>query len=93
MKTISENLIKIIAEHANIHNNYSGRGMLGEVCFGFSTDNPEAIIGLIQLNLINQLDLQQEFAQMLQNLRRDTLGFSYILYFPKYQNNYLKEEE
>ena len=88
MRTISELLVSVIEDHAEIRHDYSGRGMFGEKCFGFVAENPEAAIAEIQAD-INGIyepeELRQEFSELLQHGRRDSMGFDTILYFPGYQ--------
>lgn len=88
MEIVSELLVSVIEDHAEICHDYSGRGMFGEKCFGFVVENPEAAIAEIQAD-INGIyepeELQQEFTELLQHSRRDSMGFDMILYFPGYQ--------
>ena len=88
MRTVSELLVRVIEDHAEIRHDYSGRGMFGEKCFGFVVENPEAAIAEIQAD-INGIyepeELSQEFSELLQHSRRDSMGFDTILYFPGYQ--------
>lgn len=95
MRTVSELLVRVIEDHAEIRHDYSGRGMFGEKCFGFVVENPEAAIAEIQadINGIYELkELQQEFTELLQHSRRDSMGFDTILYFPGYQTTETDKE-
>ena len=51
MRTVSELLVRVIEDHAEIRHDYSGRGMFGEKCFGFVVENPEAAIAEIQADI------------------------------------------
>lgn len=95
MKIVSELLVSVIEDHAEIRHDYSGRGMFGEKCFGFVVENPEAAIAEIQadINGIYELkELQQEFTELLQHSRRDSMGFDTILYFLGYQTTETDKE-
>ena len=91
MRTVSELLVRVIEDHAD----YSGRGMFGEKCFGFVVETPEAAIAEIQAD-INGIyepeELRQEFSELLQHSRRDSMGFDTILYFPGYQTTETDKE-
>ena len=95
MRTVSELLVRVIEDHAEIRHDYSGRGMFGEKCFGFVVENPEAAIAEIQAD-INGIyepeELRQEFTELLQHSRRDSMGFDMILYFPGYQTTETDKE-
>lgn len=95
MRTVSELLVRVIEDHAEIRHDYSGRGMFGEKCFGFVVENPEAAIAEIQAD-INGIyepeELRQEFSELLQHSRRDSMGFDTILYFPGYQTTETDKE-
>ena len=51
MKIVSDLLVSVIEDHAEIRHDYSGRGMCGEKCFGFVVENPEAAIAEIQADI------------------------------------------
>ena len=78
MKIVSDLLVRVIEDHAEIRHDYSGRGMFGEKCFGFVVENPEAAIAEIQADI-------NDIYEPLQHTRRDSMGFDMILYFPGYQ--------
>jgi hypothetical protein len=60
---------------------YSGRGMFGRECLGFSTDDPIAVTAEIVGGLADE-DLRDRVITAFQNTRTDNLGLSIILYFP-----------
>lgn len=95
MKIVSDLLVSVIEDHAEIRHDYSGRCMFGEKCFGFVAENPEAVIAEIQTD-INGIyrpeEFQQEFSELLQHSRRDSMGFDRILYFPGYQTTETDKE-
>ena len=83
-KIIAEPLAEVIAEYAeDVHLTYSGRGMYGETCYGFSGDVAR-IIGDVLQDLADMPDLIRQFGEMLAISRRDSMGFRTILYFPSW---------
>ena len=70
-------------DELSLYADYSGRGMYGETCVGFSIGNhcyayPEDIYEFIA-------DYDVELAhQLAMNATTDSLGLGIILYFPKY---------
>ena len=95
MKIVSDLLVSVIEDHAEIRHDYSGRCMSGEKCFGFVAESPEAAIAEIQAD-INGIyepeELRREFTELLQHTRRDRMGFDTILYFPGYQTTETDKE-
>lgn len=67
---------------SEIHRNYSGRGMFGDTCFGFSGHNLFAIIAKILEIIAANEQLVMEFSELLSNPRQDDLGLGWIIYFP-----------
>ena len=83
-KIISEPLAEVIAEYAeDVHLTYSGRGMYGDTCYGFSGDVAH-IIGDVLQDIADMPDLIRQFGEMLAISRRDSMGFRTILYFPSW---------
>ena len=81
-KIIAEPLAEVIAEYAeDVHLTYSGRGMYGETCYGFSGDVAR-IIGDVLQDIADMPDLIRQFGEMLSISRRDSMGLGTILYFP-----------
>ncbi len=83
-KIISEPLAEVIAEYAeDVHLTYSGRGMYGDTCYGFSGDVARTIGDVLQ-DIADMPDLIRQFGEMLSISRRDSMGFRTILYFPSW---------
>ena len=83
-KIIAEPLAEVIAEYAeDVHQTYSGRGMYGDTCYGFSGDVAR-IIGDVLQDIADMPDLIRQFGEMLSISRRDSMGFRTILYFPSW---------
>ena len=83
-KIISEPLAEVIAEYTeDVHLTYSGRGMYGDTCYGFSGDVAR-IIGDVLQDIADMPDLIRQFGEMLSISRRDSMGFRTILYFPSW---------
>ena len=81
-KIISEPLAEVIAEYAeDVHLTYSGRGMYGDTCYGFSGDVAR-IIGDVLQDIADMPDPIRQFGEMLSISRRDNMGLGTILYFP-----------
>lgn len=81
-KIISEPLAEVIAEYAeDVHLTYSGRGMYGDTCYGFSGDVARIIGDLLQ-DIADMPDLIRQFGEMLSVSRRDNMGLGMIIYFP-----------
>lgn len=82
-------------EGLQVRDNYSGRFMFGETCFGVVVDNiatavsdvSEALREIIIAERRDDLDLAKEAADMLEDgklneCRTDNMGLDYIVYFP-----------
>lgn len=82
-------------EGLQVRDNYSGRYMFGEICFGVVVDNiatavydvSEALREIIIAERRDDLDLAKEAADMLEDgnlteCRTDNMGLDYIIYFP-----------
>lgn len=82
-------------EGLQVRDNYSGRFMFGETCFGVVVDNiatavsdvSEALREIIIAERRDDLDLAKEAADMLEDgklseCRTDNMGLDYIIYFP-----------
>ena len=64
-KIIAEPLAEVIAEYAeDVHLTYSGRGMYGETCYGFSGDVAR-IIGDVLQDLADMPDLIRQWRDAL----------------------------
>lgn len=81
---IDRNKLITVMEELNLDVRfYSGRGMFGGECVGFTTDNE--IYDCVQLALALQSDGFEETdnLQLFQNLATDSMGRSVIVYFPR----------
>ncbi len=65
-----------------IRENYSGRGMFGRECFGVVTDESVGKVIAAIIRNIDDFDVVEEFARVLEDLRTDSMGLSAIIYFP-----------
>ncbi|MFA7264715.1 MAG: hypothetical protein WC054_00085 [Candidatus Nanopelagicales bacterium] len=79
---------------ARVRNDYSGRGMYGEECFGITFDGRSdpfrffASLGELvgEQQEFDEPDLEQGFAVVLaQRACMDSMGLGTVLYFPGYQ--------
>lgn len=82
-------LIEIIEEAGYTPYSYSGRGMYGDRCVGFTTDGP--LLATIA-TIINEVayihgheteDKIFEFAAVLKYAATDNMGLSTVVYFPR----------
>lgn len=82
-------------EGLRVRDNYSGRCMFGETCFGIVVGNvatavydvSEALRGIIIAERRDDVDLAKEAADVLEEgelteCRTDNMGLDYIIYFP-----------
>lgn len=82
-------------EGLRVSDNYSGRFMFGETCFGVVVDNiatavydlSESLREIIITESRNNQDLAKEAADVLEDgklteCRTDSMGLDYIIYFP-----------
>lgn len=74
--TIPRNVWEQLQDEYNVRNDYSGRGMYGETCFGVSGAD-EFTLGVIFHRLMG--DTAVELAN---RANTDTLGRGTIVYFP-----------
>ncbi|MBV6513918.1 MAG: hypothetical protein FMNOHCHN_03500 [Ignavibacteriaceae bacterium] len=65
-----------------VYENYSGRGMYGKTCMGITVEELENC--LFRLGRMSG-ELDSELSKALENFRTDSLGRSFIIYFPKIQ--------
>ena len=75
--SIKESLLSIIESLNLTSRPYSGRGMNGRECIGIPCDNTSDVI----IKLARCSEIPQKF---LDNIRFDSLGLRYIVYFPDY---------
>lgn len=72
-------LIDVIENAGFDARSYSGRGMYGKECVGYTCDDPtDSMLDIIE-------DHEGDIAELIQTLRRmrtDNMGMSYICYFP-----------
>ena len=81
-KVINEALVAVIAEYAeDVHLTYSGRGMYGETCYGFSGDVAR-IIGDVLQDIADMPALIRQFGEMLSVSRRDNMDSEQSSIFP-----------
>ena len=89
MKTVSDGLVRIIEAQTKVHHSYSGRGMCGEMCFGYIfNDSLHAVNSAVlsEIQRLNSVKLFQEFSELMRHARCDSLGIGRkICYFPGYQ--------
>lgn len=89
MKTVSDELVRIIEAQTKVHHSYSGRGMCGETCFGYVFDDSLHAVNsavLSEIQSLNSVRLFQEFCELTKHARCDSLGIGRkICYFPGYQ--------
>lgn len=98
-RTVSAKLSKQIIEACHdigheIRNDYSGRCMYGERCFGIETDGkiPTDIIFFVAREYIDELamedvedDTLEDLERVFQDMRSDSMGLGMIYYFPGWQ--------
>lgn len=83
MSTISHDLARELQDlDLKIHKDYEGRCMFGRICFGIVVHDFNELAD-IALDLSE--DVRDEFREVLDNLRKDNMGWDYIAYFPAYQ--------
>jgi hypothetical protein len=89
MKTVSDGLVRIIEAQTKVHHSYSGRGMCGEMCFGYIFNDSLLDVNfavLSEIQSLNSVKLLQEFSELTKHARCDSLGIGRrICYFPGYQ--------
>ena len=89
MKTVSVGLVRIIEAQTKVHHSYSGRGMCGEMCFGYIFNDSLLDVNfavLSEIQSLNSVKLLQEFSELTKHARCDSLGIGRrICYFPGYQ--------
>lgn len=90
MQTVNNELLDIITDvvgEENIRYDYSGRGMFGSQCFGFTTNNVMGTFGEI-LDAINDsdnnFDLIYDLSTMMKNASTDNIAYQTIVYFPMF---------
>lgn len=77
MKTVSDGLVRIIEEQTKVHHSYSGRGMCGEMCFGYIFNDSLLDVNsavLSEIQSLNSVKLLQEFSELTKHARCDSLG-------------------
>ena len=83
MSFISKRLARELTElGVRIEKDYDGRFMFGRTCFGLVVDDIHEV-STIAIDLSRAA--QKEFREVLRAMRRDSLGLSYIAYFPGHQ--------
>lgn len=100
MRTINRDIVIYALENANLDSeglreDYSGRGMYGDTCFGFVTnDYGSSFAFFVQLGIVGAQNEEQSLdddsdyfdtgeAELLANsARTDAMGHSTIVYFP-----------
>lgn len=89
MKTVSDGLVRTIEAQTKVHHSYSGRGMCGEMCFGYIFNDSLLDVNfavLSEIQSLNSVKLLQEFSELTKHARCDSLGIGRrICYFPGYQ--------
>lgn len=78
-------LIKTFCEDMNLqfYNNYTGRFMYGKTCVGIVCDDLDDCKMELRDFLRNEDCDEDEIKSLFNSARHDSLGLSYILYFPK----------
>lgn len=89
-----ENAIRNAADNCGfaIRSDYSGRGMFGQECFGIVANSIGKVVASILRN-IDDPDVIEEFARVLENLHTDSMGKSNIFYFPNWKLEETEEED
>jgi hypothetical protein len=74
-----------LSDLPHVTNWYSGRGMFGAYCFGFTLDGGDSDLITFFLDLARDED-GRELAQTLRDvMRQDALGYRTIYYFPGFR--------
>ena len=63
-----------------VYENYSGRGMYGKTCLGITVENLEKA-----LFKLGRESADGSFSKELERFETDSLGRSFIIYFPRLQ--------
>ena len=89
-----ESAIRIASEDCgfSIREDYSGRGMFGKTCLGIVANNIGKAVAAILRN-IDDPDVIEEFAGVLENLHTDSMGKSSIFYFPNFEFGETEDED
>lgn len=73
--------IKELIENAGYETrSYSGRGMMGKTCLGFTTDDSPFEIAAM---LIEYIDNAADLPSILRQMKSDNMGLSMIYYLPR----------
>ena len=94
ISTELSNLIRQTAEDCNmqIREDYSGRGMFGRTCFGLVYSGTAGQLCACFLRAMDDdgTGTAQELADLLDDMRTDSMGYDTIYYFPGWE---LEESE
>lgn len=90
MNTVSEELENILYNACDdFRSDYSGRGMFGDTCIGCVVNNTFTFIADIIREIStydNKEELMEEFADMLNKAKTDSMGLDMIIYFPSFNS-------
>jgi len=82
----TEEFTEILESGTNeIINDYSGRGMFGETCVGFTAADIREAFGVFAdcLSEIEDADERDAFVKCFRYVQTDSMGFDTIFYFPQ----------
>ena len=74
----------IVDNDCSLRHDYSGRGMYGRDCIGYTTDSPlKSLVSITSQIMESELsDSEKEHAvRILENASMDNMGYSSIIYF------------
>lgn len=80
----AETLIEVIGDAGYDTRLYSGRGMYGKKCVGFTVDSTRDMFSAIA-DIIDYLDedILSDFTSVLRYASYDSMGLGLIIYFPR----------
>jgi hypothetical protein len=85
LDVLTEMVVDLIQDDFEMRTDYSGRGMYGKNCIGFTTDNPTLFLMGLTAALIELGNSGEDVPSWI-NLRvcQDSMGLSTIVYFPNW---------
>ncbi len=79
---LEDRLIGLLDE-VTVRNDYSGRGMYGDVCFGIVTSQSDVLVGYALGRVLEELE--GDGFEVLAKARTDNMGYDAIIYFPGFR--------
>lgn len=79
---LEDELVGLLDE-VTIRNDYSGRAMYGETCFGIVTDQTDMVVGMALGGALNVFDIDPY--DVVCRARSDNMGYDRIVYFPGFR--------